>query len=1619
MNYGFINHNNNNKQTKSPMLRFHKPKQKKMSDINRSNAGIFSGVTSKNFLNTFRKSTSRDKSNLKYKTSKNSPNSSLKKIEVAEELKKLNNEHKDTQAGGGGPDGISKKKKNNNFNKNDIYEDLFMKKIKKIYSKNIEHNYGNPKFKKMSSNLFNMHSNNNNNYSNNVNNYKRDNKKYLYNNNISNMDYSCKISHHIDNSSEENNLFFNNKNHSSIAASINPYGVLVNSSSILASGNNTNMNINEGNNNNNQNANNNVVNNISSPNNVNSNENGFVSNYNLMKHIENRYEKIGNNNKFIDNNNNKKPMMEKAYSNLNIKASNMKSNSKVKISSVNNSKFIYPKFLVKYGDENSGNINNINNKKSNSILAPGVGIGAYSEFTKLNKTSYPSKTNSSKNSLEKRRSKLINNNNNNNNIYINNNSLLQNQEENNNINNIIINTNRVKSKDNNINIINNISNINNNISTNNIIQDSNIFNKSKSNKDSINSYIQNNNSSYYPNNLIKSSQLSSAASMSNSNSNNFSLSNIKGINQRIEKKGENVNVIINNSNKNISIINVNNISYNKQKKIEINNINNNGTCNTNRVKNSNYLLNKINGIQPPAYVEYISTANKNVNITNNNNQEKKQNKKNNIDKNIINNNNGIKILHYNKKTPATKTKSCYNRQDLHNRSNSGLLTSNQLEMLVSDIIFKKKITLKPKDFNTSLNSKNSKSKSKSKKNIEDSFHGGNNTSRPEANKARLIKNSVPFSSCQSPGGKISDNSLNNILIDSNNKIINIKDNTKKDINKKEYNNLNNDISERKSINNSISNLKLNSNKNLNLNLNNNNNRENNKLNIYNQLNEKLISSKEEKLNNKLLNNSIDNNKNKSSNTSRCLNYKEKEFNKFSSNLNKQKSYINNNNLSLLEKKIIKNLKEGIKLDLITNNTKNLINKKDSSRDNNTGLKKHLKSQRLIKDIHAFNTKLIKNHLFNANKPSDRSSHHSKRESKDKLKKKEKEKELIKENKNIKDDNNKESKLSVTPPKIEKYSKKLISSNSNYIKVLSTNKKKELEKSKEKNKNNNNKKLEEEIKPEKLLHVDNYDDYKEMLCEPKASQKIKEENIHLTTTASHDCNYYKNEMEKLSSYIKNYYLENGIYPKTNSQFYLFGRQIGHGAFGKVNISLHVASGRLVAIKTFTKKNLKNKHAKNKIKHEIDMLSRLRHPFITQILDSFETEKHIFIVMEYICGDLLGFIRKRGKLSESVTKVIFKQIIEGLKYIHRKKIVHRDIKLDNILIDLTNTVKICDFGVSKKINKGDIMYDHCGTPAYIAPEIFKNHGYEGYACDIWSAGVTLYYMLGGVQPFCAESIKDLEKIILDGKYEKLEDVSDEANDLIEGMLQLDPKKRLTEDEILNHPWIVNINLSHRSKLNLFTDAEKILLSKFNVDYLSSEKGELIENFTLKNLETNKESKDEGNTKSLIFAPYNSYIESNDEEENDKSKKDKKKNTKVFEEDIIYQELKIRNDICKFGYRVHQANIQYELSNNKDFDNGVIKTQKEEEFKNQNEKIEKMDEEKILSARLSGLNSPKVRSANDSFEESEKIQIKRDLLKYIEQNIGYDKKYIINCLKRNKINYATATYFLLTKEEEFNFN
>lgn len=191
----------------------------------------------------------------------------------------------------------------------------------------------------------------------------------------------------------------------------------------------------------------------------------------------------------------------------------------------------------------------------------------------------------------------------------------------------------------------------------------------------------------------------------------------------------------------------------------------------------------------------------------------------------------------------------------------------------------------------------------------------------------------------------------------------------------------------------------------------------------------------------------------------------------------------------------------------------------------------------------------------------------------------------------------------------------------------------------------------------------------------------------------------------------------------------------------------------------------------------MLKRTRHKNIVRLFEYFETEKHILFVIE-VCagGDLLNYVRRRRRLKEDVAKCLFKQIIESLAYCHSKSIVHRDIKLDNILLDAKGQVKICDFGVGKIVKKGEKMTDQCGTPAYIAPEILEDKGYYGFAVDLWSSGVVLFAMLYGTVPFKANNMSELQSIIMKAQYTLKDDISEEARDLLRGLLEKDPKKRL---------------------------------------------------------------------------------------------------------------------------------------------------------------------------------------------------------------------------------------------------
>lgn len=135
---------------------------------------------------------------------------------------------------------------------------------------------------------------------------------------------------------------------------------------------------------------------------------------------------------------------------------------------------------------------------------------------------------------------------------------------------------------------------------------------------------------------------------------------------------------------------------------------------------------------------------------------------------------------------------------------------------------------------------------------------------------------------------------------------------------------------------------------------------------------------------------------------------------------------------------------------------------------------------------------------------------------------------------------------------------------------------------------------------------------------------------------------------------------------------------------------------------------------------------------------------------------------------MAKFIFKQIVYGLAHIHTRSVLHRDIKLDNILIDSNDVIKICDFGVSKIIRRGAIINEQCGTPAYIAPEIIADEGYEGFFVDIWSLGVLLFAMLSGTVPFKAPNMSELHELILRGEFEFPVPISVSAQKLIRGML-----------------------------------------------------------------------------------------------------------------------------------------------------------------------------------------------------------------------------------------------------------
>ncbi|KAK7399682.1 hypothetical protein VNO78_10871 [Psophocarpus tetragonolobus] len=253
-----------------------------------------------------------------------------------------------------------------------------------------------------------------------------------------------------------------------------------------------------------------------------------------------------------------------------------------------------------------------------------------------------------------------------------------------------------------------------------------------------------------------------------------------------------------------------------------------------------------------------------------------------------------------------------------------------------------------------------------------------------------------------------------------------------------------------------------------------------------------------------------------------------------------------------------------------------------------------------------------------------------------------------------------------------------------------------------------------------------------------------------------------------------------------------KDIGLGKFAVVTLMRHKHTKDLVAVKYIPRDTTIDE----RVAREIINHRSLRHPNIIGFKEVALTPTHLAIVMEYAAGGELFNQVCKGKIGEDNARYFFQQLISGVSYCHEMEICHRDLKLENALLDgsPTNRLKICDFGYSKSYLLHSRPHSMIGTPAYIAPEILSGKDYDGKLADVWSCGVMLYTMLVGALPFeDKEDTQNLQKTVkrvmaVQYKFPNEVCVSEEGKDLISRIFVANPAMRLTMKEIKSHPWFL---------------------------------------------------------------------------------------------------------------------------------------------------------------------------------------------------------------------------------------
>jgi serine/threonine protein kinase len=246
------------------------------------------------------------------------------------------------------------------------------------------------------------------------------------------------------------------------------------------------------------------------------------------------------------------------------------------------------------------------------------------------------------------------------------------------------------------------------------------------------------------------------------------------------------------------------------------------------------------------------------------------------------------------------------------------------------------------------------------------------------------------------------------------------------------------------------------------------------------------------------------------------------------------------------------------------------------------------------------------------------------------------------------------------------------------------------------------------------------------------------------------------------------------------------EIGKGGYSVVYLVQHKHSGNKYALKCAMKFN-RGKDKSKRIYQEIEVLKELRHRGIIRLKGWFEDEENIYLVLQYISGRDLSKYFKKDLPSKEKTADIIHQIVRSISYCHRRGIVHRDIKLENILIDSKMKIRLTDFGLCAiKNSDGDYFYDEVGTARYTAPELIEGTGYNE-SVDVWGIGIVLFMLLTGKYPFDGSKRKSIFNRILnkDIDYDMYDLERDEIH-LLKRLLCKNPRYRIQLEDITKHPW-----------------------------------------------------------------------------------------------------------------------------------------------------------------------------------------------------------------------------------------